>query len=230
MRASRFDSELILPQTCNRSGTRPVEPSVIKSSPNTTPTPPARGFSLIELLVTISIITVLIGILLPTLPRVRDAARRTACGVNLRSVGQAVELYKNDFKEVFPIAKYMPRPWLSGDQDPSFNEALSRYIESDSEAWTCPGDKVVHVSTFLDDTGTDTACEVSYTYVSGVGGQRFEQTFFATRVNLPADETPIAHDFDGGTFEREDGDLVPVDFFHSTRNLLFADGSVGGFD
>lgn len=188
------------------------------------------GFSLIELLVSISIITILIGILLPTLPRVRDSARRAACGAHLRGVGQGVELYKNDFREVFPVARYMPRPWLSGDDDPSFNEALSGYLDPVSEAWTCPGDKVVHTSVFLDEDGTEAECEVSYTYVSGVGGQRYEETFFGRRLDLPPNESPIAHDFDGGTFEREDGNLVPVDFFHTSRNLLFADGSVGGFD
>lgn len=189
-----------------------------------------RAFSLIELLVVISIITILIGILLPTLPRVRDAARRTACGANLRSVAQGIELYKNDFKEVFPVAKYMPRPWLSGDDDPSLNVALAAYFEPDSEAWACPGDRDVYTATYIDDAGLTQTCDVSYTYVTGVSGERYEETFFGRRLNLPPDEAPIAHDFDGGSFEKEDGSVVPVDFFHTERNLLFADSSVGGFD
>jgi prepilin-type N-terminal cleavage/methylation domain-containing protein len=44
-----------------------------------------RGFTLIELLVVVAIISVLIAILLPSLGRVKETARRTVCASNLRS-------------------------------------------------------------------------------------------------------------------------------------------------
>src|SRR5688572_15903400 len=64
---------------------------------------PRRGFTLVELLVVIGIIAVLVGILLPTLSRARESARRTACLSNLRQLGQGFAMYANNYKEYVPL-------------------------------------------------------------------------------------------------------------------------------
>lgn len=60
-------------------------------------------FTLIELLIVISIIAVLAGMLLPALNKAREKARMISCLNNFSSLGKAVMLYSSDNKEWFPI-------------------------------------------------------------------------------------------------------------------------------
>lgn len=61
-----------------------------------------RAFSLIELLVVIAILALLISILLPSIGRAKDQARRVMCRNNLRQWGFALQLYRGDFKDFLP--------------------------------------------------------------------------------------------------------------------------------
>jgi prepilin-type N-terminal cleavage/methylation domain-containing protein/prepilin-type processing-associated H-X9-DG protein len=111
------------------------------------------AFTLIELLVVIAIIAIIAAIVFPVFARTREKARQAACLSNMKQIAQAVQMYMQDYDEMFPFVldfsgnfggnggdngKY-PRVRGVTGSEPQFQlvNVVAPYVKN-ANVWYCP--------------------------------------------------------------------------------------------
>jgi prepilin-type N-terminal cleavage/methylation domain-containing protein len=107
-----------------------------------------KAFTLVELLVVIGIIAILIGILLPTLSRAQESARKTVCLSNMRTLSDYLKLYSVSYKDAIPVG-FMDQKAFSyllnwnngnGTKPSQMGLLIMAGLSKDPKAFFCPSE------------------------------------------------------------------------------------------
>jgi len=99
------------------------------------------GFTLIELLMVIAIIAILVAILIPVLSEARQSAQRTACASNLRGIGVAIKLYRNenDLSNLTQTGPNIDTFWLWTGSPTYLGDLYEKGYVENFHVFFCPG-------------------------------------------------------------------------------------------
>lgn len=97
-----------------------------------------RGFTLIELLVVVAIISILAGLLLPSLSQARRRAQGVSCVNNLKQLGLAMQMYWDDFDgRITGLSGTFPN-WTNAAGPRAWSQVLAPYTQT-TRVFTDPG-------------------------------------------------------------------------------------------
>jgi prepilin-type processing-associated H-X9-DG protein/prepilin-type N-terminal cleavage/methylation domain-containing protein len=163
------------------------------------------AFTLLELLVVITVIALLVAILMPALSAVRERARQIQCVSNLRQIGTALYLYADERGGVYPEA------W-NASLSLRWHDELLRYlstVESGKQVLACPTARVEFTNDFNVYKKNQWPAKPAQQYDSQV-----VLVFDGTQDNIPAADSSNYQNF---VTNRHGG---------AVANYLFGDGHV----
>ena len=185
------------------------------------------GFTLVELLVVIGIIALLISILLPSLNKAREQAKRASCLANVRSLAQLAMIYATENKGRWPLAamstnlQRMNPQYITNEMNVGFRFASALNASGNpsgfeiARMWRCPSNEQANLKRWDDVmngpgiTAFPTLLETSYVYCGNGWGPL-----------SGFNRTPEAGSGNAATWTKE---ILPVKVSDRGMKPLFAD-------
>jgi len=144
---------------------------------------PRRGFSLVELLVVLAIISILAAMLLPAFSSVRELARRTSCQSNMRQIGMGFAQYINDNHGL------LPRNDAGTANQGTWVDEIYPYVNN-PQIFICPDDSSPY--TLTGGSGLQTSYAINQFYNQSTTQNLFE-------ANLPGQKPAFEGSIDDAT-------------------------------
>lgn len=168
----------------------------------------SSGLTLIEVLVVLAVLAVVLAVALPVLWASRDSGRQAKCLSQLRTLRDAVEMYRNDHSDLFPYAESEASLYPVPRHEPY--EALASYLnlslpgevkdprQAPAPLW-CPGDRIQHRPS-----------GISYTYMPWMvmatwPGMEKQRGASIALANLP--DEPLFWEYPGNHMSRVRGEV-----------------------
>ena len=153
------------------------------------------------------------GVLIPSLGKIKSMAKNTVCKANLRSAAVGFVMYLDEYDDYMPPAARYPSEELN-DLKP-ISEFLLPFL-SGAKSLQCPGDdghrRKDHTERYYESEGS------SYEYNQVLGGKRVEDVFLTDDLGFSERDVHVLYDY--RPFHGKKGKVGSV-------NYLYADGHVG---
>lgn len=199
-----------------------------------------KTFTLIELLIVVSVIAILAGMLLPALNKAREAAWKISCVNNLKSIGVASQIYTADHNDMVVVSKYNnsdPLTWMTllcGSKQLNCSDLTAQNTQLPFKVFQCPA------ASRIPSNGTNwTSDWYNWAPISKAGyGLNWRLTRYSpkiTGIKYPLSTVPLV--FESATLVPDVGYNSPATADQQLRlrrhnrssNVLFLDGHVENF-
>lgn len=204
-----------------------------------------RAFTLVDVLVSLGVIALLIGLMLPALTGIRETSRKVVCSSNIRQIGISTAMYADDYRRNVPFSRFYNKSWQIDQQfepqtlmlakvappTPSASAANSwdglgllfrgNYCSA-AQVYYCPSHKYAHrYDTYADGWyGGPIDVYTNFQYRGGTANGQTNLDKMGSRISLMADGMASGLDFNhliGGNIVASD---LSVFWFDDSKHTL----------